>query len=142
MQITSFYPVIMTADVPATAAFYREHFGFTPAFEIDWYVHLTQPADPSVNLAILRFDHETVPAHAHARTQGLILNFEVADVDAHYTRLTAAGLPIHMPLRDEAFGQRHFITADPNGVLIDVITPIEPDEIFAAHYTSTSDAQA
>ena len=37
-------------------------------------------------------------------------------------------------LTDEAFGQRHFITADPNGVLIDVITPIPPSAEFAAAY--------
>ena len=34
----------------------------------------------------------------------------------------------------EAFGQRHFIPADPNGVLIDVIKPIPPSAEFAANY--------
>ena len=34
----------------------------------------------------------------------------------------------------EDFGQRHFITADPNGVLIDVITPTPPSAEFAAQY--------
>lgn len=43
-----------------------------------------------------------------------------------YAKAKAAGLPILIPLRDEAFGQRHFITADPNDVLIDVIKPIPP----------------
>ena len=37
-------------------------------------------------------------------------------------------------LRDEPFGQRHFITRDPNGVLIDVIKPIPPSAEFAAQY--------
>ncbi len=40
--------------------------------------------------------------------------------------LRAAGLPILLDIRDEDFGQRHFITADPNGMLIDVIKPIPP----------------
>ena len=40
-----------------------------------------------------------------------------------------------MPLRDEAFGQRHFITADPNGVLIDVIKPIPPTAEYEAMFT-------
>ncbi len=48
-----------------------------------------------------------------------------------------------MPLADVAgcisclfqdFGQRHFITSDPNGVLIDVIKPIPPSPEFAAQY--------
>ena len=38
-------------------------------------------------------------------------------------------------LRDEPFGQRHFITADPNGVLIDVIKPIPPSAEYQALYT-------
>ena len=46
----------------------------------------------------------------------------------------AAGLPMLLPLRDEDFGQRHFITQDPNGVLIDVIKPIPPSAEFAAQY--------
>lgn len=140
MNLTAFYPVIMTPDVAATAAFYCRHFDFAPAFEIDWYVHLVGSGDPAVALAILRYDHETVPQAGRAPTTGVILNFEVADVDSEYARACAAGLPIHTPLRDEAFGQRHFITADPNGVLIDVITPIPPDETFAAHYNDPADA--
>ncbi len=39
-----------------------------------------------------------------------------------------------IPLRDEAFGQRHFITRDPNGVLIDIIKPIPPSAEFAQQY--------
>ena len=38
---------------------------------------------------------------------------------------------IRLTLRDEAFGQRHFILADPGGVLVDVIKPIPPSAEFA-----------
>ena len=53
-----------------------------------------------------------------------------------HDRLSAAGLPILLGLRDEAFGQRHFIAAGPNDVLIDVIKPIPPSEDFAARYSA------
>ena len=66
----------------------------------------------------------------------MILNFEVEDVDAEYARLTAAGLPILQELRDEWFGQRHFITSDPTGVLIDIIKPIPASAEFAASYVT------
>jgi hypothetical protein len=46
----------------------------------------------------------------------------------------AAGLPILLSLRDEDFGQRHFITGDPNGVLIDIIKPIPPSAEYEAGY--------
>ncbi|RZI75480.1 MAG: glyoxalase, partial [Variovorax sp.] len=43
-----------------------------------------------------------------------------------------------LTLRDEAFGQRHFITADPNGVLIDIVKPIPPSAEFAAQYAASA----
>ncbi|TIX64560.1 MAG: glyoxalase, partial [Mesorhizobium sp.] len=54
--------------------------------------------------------------------------------DAVYERVVAAGLPILRSLRDEPFGQRHFITSDPNGVLIDVIKPIPLSPEFQAQF--------
>jgi len=134
MKITSYYPVIMTGAVAATADFYTAHFGFEQTFSSDWYVHLRSKADPSVNLAVLDGSHETIPEVGRGRVSGLLLNFEVEDPDALYAKAQAAGLPILIPLRDETFGQRHFITSDPNGVLIDVIKPIPPSAEFAELY--------
>jgi catechol 2,3-dioxygenase-like lactoylglutathione lyase family enzyme len=88
-----------------------------------------------VNLAILARDHETIPETGRgASAGGLLLNFEVEDVDAELERAVSAELPIELPLRDEPFGQRHFIVRDPGGVLIDVIRPIPASEEFAASY--------
>ncbi|RJF68243.1 VOC family protein [Rhodopseudomonas palustris] len=134
MRATSYYPVIMTDDVRGTARFYASHFGFRALFDSDWYVHLQSADDPTVNLAVLDGAHRTIPEAGRGKVSGLILNFEVEDPDAEYARLQAAGLPILLALRDEAFGQRHFITADPNGVLIDIINPIPPSADYAAQY--------
>ena len=136
MRTTQYHPVIQTVDVAGTSAFYCKYFGFRQLFESDWYVHLQQEDDPAVNLAILQHDHETIPAQGRGETRGLILNFEVADVDAEEARLRAAGVPIVKSLRDEPFGQRHVIFRDPNNVLIDVITPIAPDAQFAEGYAA------
>ena len=134
MKTTSYYPVLMTDDVAGTAAFYVEHFEFRPLFQSDWYVHLQSARDRRVNLGIVAGDHETVPPEGRGKASGLLINFEVRDPDAVYERVVAAGLPILRSLRDEPFGQRHFITRDPNGVLIDVIKPIPPSAEFAAQY--------
>lgn len=141
MKTTSYYPVIMTGDVAATAKFYIRHFDFKPAFASDWYVHLTSKEDPQVNLAVLYGTHETIPEAGRGQVSGLLLNFEVEDVDAIHERLVAAGLPILRSLRDEAFGQRHFITADPNGVLIDIVKPIPPTGEFVDQYTDDARPQ-
>ncbi|MCV2489908.1 VOC family protein [Geodermatophilus sp. YIM 151500] len=125
MVPTSVYPVLMSADVEGTARFYRERLGFDPTFESDWYVSLRRDR---WELAVLDPDHDSVPAAYRGRTAGgVLLNLEVDDVDAEYRRLvTDGGLEALVPLRSEAFGQRHFILAAPDGVLVDVITPIEP----------------
>ncbi len=134
MTATSIYPVVMTEEVAPTAAFYRDHFGFEPTFETDWYASLRRGP---WELAVLDVSHDTVPRAYRSRVAGgLVLNFEVDDVGAEYRRLVVGGpLRAVLPLRSEAFGQRHFIVAGPDDVLIDVITPIEPDTSFAAHFT-------
>lgn len=138
MKANQFYAVILTTDVATTARFYVDHLRFRFCFESDWYVHLQSVEDEAVNIAVLQNDHETIPEQARNRVGGLILNFEVDDVDAEYAHAQAHGLPILKPLTDEAFGQRHFITCDPNGVLIDVIRPIPPSEAFEAQYSADS----
>ncbi|WP_419694335.1 VOC family protein [Mesorhizobium muleiense] len=134
MKTTSYYPVLMTGDVAGAKAFYVTHFGFKPLFESDWYVHLQSTEDRRVNLGIVQGDHETIPEEGRGRASGLLINFEVKNPDAIYERVIAAGLPILRTLRDEAFGQRHFITKDPNGVLIDVIKPIPPSAEFLEQF--------
>lgn len=139
MKSTSYYPVIMTDAVAETAAFYVAHFRFQPLFDAGWYVHLQSLEEKSTNLAILECTHETIPPEGRGRVSGLILNFEVEDVDGEYDRAQEARLPILLTLRDEAFGQRHFITRDPNGVLIDVIKPIPPAPEYADKYLAAAD---
>lgn len=132
MNLSSFYPVIMTQHVEASRDFYTQHFGFGITFDSDWYVSLRRDGERPYELAILDNTHPTIPEGYRKPVQGMLLNFEVDDVDAEYARLIdGAGLPLKLPLRSEDFGQRHFITADPSGVLIDVITEIPPSGAFA-----------
>lgn len=141
MKSTSYYPVLMTDRVAETTRFYETHFRFTRLFDSDWYVHLQSSEDPAVNLAILDGTHNTIPASARGgRASGVLLNFEVADVDAEYERAIAQGLTVLLALRDEAFGQRHFIVQGPDGVLIDVIKPIPPSDEFLRQYAADSAA--
>lgn len=136
MKIESYYPVIGTEDVRSTSEFYKTMFGFVPAFEADWYVHLAMPEQPGVNLAILDYRHESVPPSGRASARGVLLNFETDDVDEEYRRICNAGAEILLPLRDEPWGQRHFIVQAPGGVMIDVIKNIEPSEEFREQYLS------
>ncbi|NLU81244.1 VOC family protein [Rhodococcus sp. HNM0569] len=132
MSLTSFYPVLMSRDVGAAASFYRSALDFAVSFETDWYVSLRRG---TFELALLAYDHPTVPEGYRMPPGGVIVNVEVDDVDEVHARLTGeGGLEPVLPLRDEDFGQRHFIVAGPDGVLLDVISPIPPSDEFRGAY--------
>jgi catechol 2,3-dioxygenase-like lactoylglutathione lyase family enzyme len=135
MKLSSFYPVIAVTDLAASRDFYTRYFDFTITFEADWYISLRRNGDPSYEVALLDPTDPSIPDGYGAPVAGLLLNFEVEDVDAEYDRLvTRAGLEPALDIRSEDFGQRHFIVADPAGVLIDVITEIPPSDEFAAQF--------
>ncbi|MFC4125142.1 VOC family protein [Nocardia rhizosphaerae] len=138
MALSSFYPVLATSEIAASRDFYTSWFGFEITFEADWYVSLRRPApdgEPAYELALLDPTHPTIPAGFGKPVQGLILNFEVDDVDAEWERLVVAGgMRAELEIRSEDFGQRHFIVADPAGVLVDIITEIPPSPEFAAQF--------
>jgi catechol 2,3-dioxygenase-like lactoylglutathione lyase family enzyme len=136
--LNGFYPVIATADVAAAHDFYARHLGFEATFVADWYVSLHRPDAPHYELALLDADHPTVPeGHRVPVRGGLILNFEVDDVDEEHRRLVGeAGLTELLPLRTEEFGQRHFIVEGPDGVMIDVITVVPATAEYADQYAA------
>lgn len=134
MKWNSFYPVILSERLEESKDFYITHFGYTLTFEAEWYISLLNESTGD-ELAILDSEHKTIPEAYRKNVQGLILNSEVENVDEWYQELIVKkNLPLHLDIRDEAFGQRHFITSDPNDVLIDVITVIPPDEAFQEQY--------
>lgn len=132
--LQSFYPVIQTTKVAECRDFYVRHFDFELTFDSDWYVSLRRGRH---ELAFLAAGHDTAPESGRGAVSGLILNLEVEDANAEHARLVSeSGLPVEQQLRDEVFGQRHFILRDPAGVLVDVIQPIPPTPEFAAQYAS------
>lgn len=125
VHVVSLYPVLMTDDVSASAAFFVDLLDFSVVFETPWYVSL---ASGRQELALVDRDHPTIPVgHCGASSQHLLVNVEVDDVDAAHERLVGSGACEELlSLRCEDFGQRHFIVRGPAGVLVDVITPIPP----------------
>ncbi len=135
MKLNSNYPVLLTDKIAETAAFYCDHFGFAKTFEADWYVSLTSKGQPVYQLALLQPGHASIPEPLTQPTANLILNFECENVDIVYQQLIIEkNLSCLLELRDEPWGQRHFITRDPNGILIDVIEIIPPSEEFLKQY--------
>ncbi|MBE2318177.1 VOC family protein [Solirubrobacter sp. CPCC 204708] len=132
MSVTALYPVLMTDRPAVLARFYAQLLDLEPVFEADWFVQLTG------QMGFVARDHDSVPERFRgARTAGLLVTVEVEDVDAVHERAQAMALPMELTLRSENWGQRHFITADPDGTAVDVVQviPVTSEEI-AAQYVS------
>ena len=135
-MMNSLFPVLCTDSVSESHTFYKNLFGMQAAFEIDWYVQLQSPDNESIQIAFVKADHPSVPRRFQATPAGTIVTLEVNDADQYHSKAEELGLAIELSLRDEPWGQRHFMVVDPSGVLVDVVKLIEPSKEFTEHYQS------
>ena len=122
--MNALFPDIQSPRLPESRDFYVRLLGMEVVFDSDWYVLLRDPRRPRLQLAFVAHDHHSVPAAARGPARGLLVTVEVDDVDAVHDRAREMGAEIAQELRDEEFGQRHFMAVDPNGLLVDVYQPI------------------
>lgn len=119
-----------TEKLQESKAFYMEHFGFCLAFESDWYIELVTPAgDAGISF--------TLPQREEGEFfsgRGVVLSFEVADVDAEYEKIKANGVCIYQDLQDKPWGERSFVVDDPNGVHVYVYTLVEKSDEYNELY--------
>jgi len=135
-KLTSYYPVVSTNDGPLLVQFFQTNLGFDVVFQSEWYWHLTMRDQPSVNIAFVKADHESVPEAFRQPVQGLIINIEMKDIDDFYERSKDLDWEVVLPLKSEPWGQRHFITSAPaRGLLIDFIEVIPPSVEFQENYS-------
>lgn len=121
MKITASAVSLNVDDVPASRDFLVNHFGFAPAMEADGFVSLARE-DAGLNVIYLRRGLDTLPADQRdTHAAGLILAFDVEDLEGELSRLRAEGVAITMPLAAEEWGERAFHVRDPNGVIVQLV---------------------
>ena len=141
MKWNSFYPVLMTKEIQRSKEFYMDYLGYSISFEADWYVSLINTQTNS-ELALLNTNHESIPKGFDKSVQGLLVDIEVDDVDTIYQKLIVENkLPVELDIRNEVFGQRHFIIKDPNNILIDIIEVIPADESYTKQYNNDNQGE-
>jgi catechol 2,3-dioxygenase-like lactoylglutathione lyase family enzyme len=140
MKITASALSLNVADVPAAAAYVRQHFGFVEEMSADGFVSLSRP-DAGFNLIFLRTGLPTFkPERLRGRAaDGLLVAFVVEDVDGEYARLRAAGVDITTPIETEPWGERYFQVTDPNGVVYQLVQWVTPPGEAAAAPAAASE---
>ena len=121
MRITGSAVSLTVDDVPASSEFLARHFGFTERMAADGFASLGRD-DAGLDLVFLRRGIETLPDRLRDRpADGVIVAFVVDDLAAEFERLRAAGVPISLPIREEPWGERLFMVADPNGIQYELV---------------------
>ncbi|MCI0549424.1 MAG: VOC family protein [Anaerolineae bacterium] len=116
-----FFPVIITKQLEESKQFYVSLLNCSLTFESDWYIQLSSPKGLEIGLLI--DGHPSQPDYLQNAYEGsgVVLSFEVADVDEEYKNVKATGLKIIYDIKTEEWGQRHFMLRDPNGMVVDVV---------------------
>lgn len=131
-MIASLFPVVCCDDLDEARDFYVQLLDLVVEFESGWYTTLSSRADPPVRLGFVHAGHPSVPASVARRAAGVLISVIVPDVDEVHRAAQTMGAEVVWPLQDESFGQRHFMIADPTGLVVDVITEIKPSRAFLA----------
>jgi uncharacterized glyoxalase superfamily protein PhnB len=121
VKITASAVSLNVDDVAASVRFLTTHFGFTEAMSADGFVSLARD-DAAMHVVFLRRGMEMLPGDQRDdHAAGLILAFQVEDLEEEMARLQAEGVAITMPLRSEEWGERAFQVRDPNGVIVELL---------------------
>ena len=130
MKIKRVDSTISTNKLQESKEFYMQYFNFRLIYESDWYIELIA-RDLQSGISF------TLPQREEGEFfngKGLIISFEVDDVDAEYDRLKVAGVQIYQEMQDKPWGERSFVIDDPNGVHIYIYTSISPSPEYQQAY--------
>lgn len=127
MKITQHTLSLNVAEPAASAQFVRRHFGYTSLMSIDGVESVEAP-DGGPSIVYLRTGLPTFkPAAQAGAATGLLVAFTVDDIDAQYERLRTEGVPIVTAIETEPWGERYFQTADPNGIVYQLVQWVTAD---------------
>jgi predicted enzyme related to lactoylglutathione lyase len=126
MTVTRIVPNLSSEAFVASRDFYAAMFDLVVGVELDdWYLQLMPESDTRLNIGFVKPDHELfADRSASSGTYGVVLTIHVDDVDEAYKRAQRLGAEIAAEIRNEDYGQRHFLVVDPNGLVLNVMSTI------------------
>jgi predicted enzyme related to lactoylglutathione lyase len=127
----SFYSVL-SDDLGKAKEWYISLFSYRVEFESDWFIHLQDQDNPSIEVGIIARTHEIVPEQSRGAAGGGMLTLVVDDVDAIHRQAVAKGLSVVEEPRDLFYGQRRLLLVDPDGLLVDVSSECPADQDWVA----------
>ena len=114
MTIKRVVPDIISQRMDESREFYTKFLGFEVAMDMGWVLTFVSPSNPTAQITLVQGSEKAMPQPN--------MSIVVADVDAVHAKAVALGLPIVYPVTDEPWGVRRFFVADPNGVIINILS--------------------
>jgi uncharacterized glyoxalase superfamily protein PhnB len=130
MPAVRVFPCLCVEDLVRSIVFYRTLLDLDVRVDVGWYAELSGEREPAATVALVQRGHASVPSGFDAVRGGVLVSVVVDDVTESYARAATMPVEIAQDLRDENFGQRHFMVVDPDGFLVDVIEMITPSIAF------------
>ena len=126
MKVIRIVPNLSSDAFVTSRDFYAAMFDLVVSVELDdWYLQLMAESNTMLNIGFVKPDHELFAGRsASAGTNGVVLTIHVDDVDEAYERAKRIGAEIAAEIRNEDYGQRHFLVFDPNGIVLNVMSNI------------------
>lgn len=137
MQINQIGAAFATTEPTAAGEWFAAHLGFEVLVDLGWYVSTHHPDCSQLRVDFVQGDHDTWVQPVRELT-GTMLAFVVSDVDHQHDRLVSEGVPILKPLVTEPWGQRRLQVAGPDGLVIELVQPVEPDPAWMAAAEASS----
>ena len=125
--VKNFSPTIFVENPADSCNFYIKHFDAKVKFDSGWYMIVT------MGDCELCFMKPQSPDQQIFDGKGLMYSFEIENVDSEYSRLSALGITVVMPLDNHPWGDRAFSMLDPHGIVLYFYKLIEP----AAEYKNS-----
>ena len=115
-----FWSGVVSEKLQESKEFYVRLFGCEVAYDSEWFV-LLQLGPTAIGFMQPGLEAQAPIFRSAFAGQGIWITVDVEDVDAEYKRLTDMGVALELTLRDEPWGDRHFVVRDPNGIGVDIV---------------------
>lgn len=114
---------ILIKDMATSVDFYRRIVDLQPIYESEWFVVLTPPGQPNVQIGLIDQVSEFAPRHAWGTHEGAYMTFVVDDVFGALEAAREMGVEIIEEPVALDYGQTRLLVRDPNGMILDLSTP-------------------
>ncbi len=115
---------ICSDKLAETKFFYTKLFDFNVDYDSDWFIHLVSK-DKNLELGIIDRSNDLVPIEFQNSPQGVYITFVVENADELFAIAESEKFEIISRPMDTVYGQRRLLLKDPNGLLVDISSPIK-----------------